>query len=266
MFRSSILPCDTHWPNTAKPTPPPKEQPQPNHLGSTHAGRGFPHSEISGSKFVRNSPELIAAYHVLHRLSVPRHPPNALKTLDRSHHQCSPPPAPKGKRSMARQIRPSCFASIRCRRDVRRASPHPPPRRTADDSPQPDECPLHNVKQPASRTQPGNARRQRPSRTPRPAKPHIRQPPQGAPAKPEWWSQTGSNRRPHACKARALPAELWPRRRHAPHPVGPAKAQPQRPKAKPGCTKQAATNGRKWWAWEDLNFRPHAYQARALTN
>ena len=23
---------------------------------------------------------------------------------------------------------------------------------------------------------------------------------------------------------------------------------------------------KKWWAWEDLNFRPHAYQARALTN
>jgi hypothetical protein len=22
----------------------------------------------------------------------------------------------------------------------------------------------------------------------------------------------------------------------------------------------------KWWAWEDLNLRPHAYQARALTN
>ena len=22
----------------------------------------------------------------------------------------------------------------------------------------------------------------------------------------------------------------------------------------------------KWWAWEDLNFRPHAYQACALTN
>jgi hypothetical protein len=27
----------------------------------------------------------------------------------------------------------------------------------------------------------------------------------------DWWSQTGSNRRPHACKARALPTELWPR-------------------------------------------------------
>ena len=22
----------------------------------------------------------------------------------------------------------------------------------------------------------------------------------------------------------------------------------------------------QWWAWEDLNLRPHAYQARALTN
>ena len=43
---------------------------------------GFPHSEISGSKCIGNSPELIAAYHVLHRLSVPRHPPNALVVLD----------------------------------------------------------------------------------------------------------------------------------------------------------------------------------------
>ena len=49
---------------------------------------GLPHSEIHGSKLVRSSPWLIAAYHVLHRLSAPRHPPNALKSLDRSHHQC----------------------------------------------------------------------------------------------------------------------------------------------------------------------------------
>jgi hypothetical protein len=27
-----------------------------------------------------------------------------------------------------------------------------------------------------------------------------------------------------------------------------------------------APKQREWWAWEDLNFRPHAYQARALTN
>ena len=33
-------------------------------------------------------------------------------------------------------------------------------------------------------------------------------------------------------------------------------------KSSPALT---AAKGR-WWAWEDLNFRPHAYQARALTN
>ena len=49
---------------------------------------GFPHSEIFGSKLVRSSPKLNAAYHVLHRLLAPRHPPNALKTLDRSHSRC----------------------------------------------------------------------------------------------------------------------------------------------------------------------------------
>jgi hypothetical protein len=45
-------------------------------------GAGFPHSEIRGSKFARNSPRLIATCYVLHRLSMPRHPPNALITLD----------------------------------------------------------------------------------------------------------------------------------------------------------------------------------------
>jgi hypothetical protein len=43
---------------------------------------GFPHSEIPGSKPARGSPGLIAACYVLHRLSVPRHPPNALLTLE----------------------------------------------------------------------------------------------------------------------------------------------------------------------------------------
>jgi hypothetical protein len=28
----------------------------------------------------------------------------------------------------------------------------------------------------------------------------------------------------------------------------------------------APSKSGNWWAWEDLNFRPHAYQARALTN
>src|SRR3546814_20765664 len=46
---------------------------------------GFPHSEICGSKFAHNSPQLIAACHVLHRLCMPRHPPNALTSRLRIH-------------------------------------------------------------------------------------------------------------------------------------------------------------------------------------
>ena len=41
----------------------------------------FPHSEISGSKDICSSPKLFAAYHVFHRLLVPRHPPCALIRL-----------------------------------------------------------------------------------------------------------------------------------------------------------------------------------------
>ena len=37
------------------------------------------------------------------------------------------------------------------------------------------------------------------------------QKPAGETIPKEWWSQTGSNRRPQACKASALPTELWPR-------------------------------------------------------
>ena len=51
---------------------------------------GFPHSEILGSKLVRSSPRLIAAYHVLHRLLAPRHPPDTLIALDCSHYRCPP--------------------------------------------------------------------------------------------------------------------------------------------------------------------------------
>ena len=38
----------------------------------------FPHSEIRGSWDICSSPRLFAAYHVFHRLLVPRHPPCAL--------------------------------------------------------------------------------------------------------------------------------------------------------------------------------------------
>jgi hypothetical protein len=57
---------------------------------------GLPHSEISGSTVARTSPELFAACHVLHRLSVPRHSPDAL---------LSNSPTPSPKRALARAPR-----------------------------------------------------------------------------------------------------------------------------------------------------------------
>ena len=50
-----------------------------------HIHGGFPHSEICGSKDIDTSPQLIAVYHVLHRLSMPRHPLNALIRLIYTH-------------------------------------------------------------------------------------------------------------------------------------------------------------------------------------
>ena len=45
---------------------------------------GFPHSDISGSLGICPSPKLFAAYHVFHRLLVPRHPPYALISITNS--------------------------------------------------------------------------------------------------------------------------------------------------------------------------------------
>lgn len=61
------------------------------------------------------------------------------------------------------------------------------------------------------------------------------------------WRRPGSNRRPPACKAGALPAEL-------------------RPRTRPRHTRTTGRCGPTVWAREDLNLRPHAYQACALTN
>ena len=48
---------------------------------------GLSHSEIPGSKVICTYPGLIAAYHVLHRLREPRHPPCALTCF--RHNECA---------------------------------------------------------------------------------------------------------------------------------------------------------------------------------
>ena len=71
-----------------------------NSEDDTLAG-GLPHSEIPGSPIARISPGLFAACHVLHRLSVPRHPPDALAsrliTGGLSREAAASPPAHRAK-------------------------------------------------------------------------------------------------------------------------------------------------------------------------
>ena len=123
----------------------------------------MPHSEIHGSKLIRSSPRLFAAYHVLHRLCMPRHPPIALKTLDRSHCQCPPGSLPTvlaRKTSFSRSVRwpavkppiicrglsvpgdeppvavePEQIFSSRCRQNRRMAHGRPEPSRTSGVAP-----------------------------------------------------------------------------------------------------------------------------------
>ena len=56
----------------------------------------FSHSEICGSMLACSYPQLIAAYHVLHRLLMPRHSPCALPFLNPNSEEprstCTPPP------------------------------------------------------------------------------------------------------------------------------------------------------------------------------
>src|SRR5437016_9410748 len=79
-------------------------------------------------------------------------------------------------------------------------------------------------------------------------------------AREGWWSQTGSNRRPHACKARALPAELWPRTRRRMLLVArlvrlPSLAPRRSSLRSRGPAEPKLQSSEGWWAWEDLNFR-----------
>jgi hypothetical protein len=79
-----------------------------------------------------------------------------------------------------------------------------------------------------------------------------------SPSKEDWWSQTGSNRRHPACKAGALPAELWPH----PEAIG-NRHQAIVTNTIADCLFPTAYKA--WWARVDSNYRPHAYQACALT-
>ena len=206
---------------------------------------------MSGSKPVRGSPNLIAAYHVLHRLSAPRHPPDTLKTLDRFHYRCPHPsaggpgagaahatPPRSGPRSIQRPLlhlhpteSPRSAGSHEGQGGSVRHPPVPSPpapsahwprtsrlpygARFHDHTANPagsDAVPLHNEQHPAQDTAttavaPASSAKQFVVMDSGPLVADPRPPSTGG----SWWSLTGSNRRPPACKAGALPAELRPR-------------------------------------------------------
>ena len=108
---------------------------------------GFPHSEIRGSKGRSPSPQLFAACHVLHRLSVPRHPPNALMRLIQnptSHTESKPPharPEPRFRQLSTHVLPAWPPPSVPiCAHPIGR-----PP--TADNRPTASRIPLHNAKE-----------------------------------------------------------------------------------------------------------------------
>ncbi len=78
-----------------------------------------------------------------------------------------------------------------------------------------------------------------------------------------WWRWQESNLRLPECKSGALPTELHPQQIWLRgqdlnlRPLG------YEPNELPDCSTPRYT---LWWAWVDSNYRPHAYQACALTN
>ena len=178
---------------------------------------------------------LIAECHVFHRLLPPRHPPDALLTLDRYlKSMCS------GKRICAPHTGSRSDMLVSCRLTLYQYRTLLRGRlfscaclfRPTRGGGQPDQSFPYDNKHP------GTLRPQK--RTKLLSFVH---PPS------KWWSQTESNRRPPECKSGALPTELWPRSLASRQVACPALR----------CRRL------RWWAEEELNFRPHAYQACALT-
>ena len=224
---------------------------------------GLPHSEICGSKGARPSPQLIAACHVLHRLSVPRHPPDALRRLisalllreaprteasalpDTQLHTSIPLPAagtilalrPERRTSQAQDGDRSVFAfSSQCPISAIASAICREPQPT-------DLCPL-TFQLNLQRGLPRFALLEASPPAPRLLTPGL--------------GGGGRDRTDDLMLAKHALSQLS----YAPgRPCRPA----YRLRLLEARCRQAARR-QSWWAREDLNLRPHAYQARALTS
>jgi hypothetical protein len=220
---------------------------------------GFPHSDISGSTPACDSPKLFAANHVLHRLLTPRHSPCALSSLT-TNLIGTPERVPNLQLAPGRQSRPSLTRGAN-QDESKLAEIVASLLSLSRYAVYKVECSIGEALIVLLRLIANTLRacdserlvlktRFRVVVTIGFSKNVFRYALFRLAAKgvnPKWirnlrqesrgWSVRGSNPRPPACKAGALPAELTP----------PVVSQLE-------------------WARKDLNFRPHAYQACALTN
>jgi hypothetical protein len=182
----------------------------------------------------RGSPWLFAACHVLHRLLVPRHPPNALIALEiddtsvaLATNAPSPPYTACNRRNFPPRLEPrKCHSAPQAAMTghslstkhiasericpVARFTPYgdSPVRQTATEArPETHQNLIHPDKdRHLSRPRAGQTQRRHEDLARRTVF-------FSAVQTTTWWRRSGSNRRPPACKAGALPAELRPLRK-----------------------------------------------------
>ena len=236
---------------------------------------GLPHSEIPGSTIARISPGLFAACHVLHRLSVPRHPPDALLM------RLSATPSGKKHRHRIRQSTKIIVGNPHGRvRSLLAQRPdaavtltrHRFPPRSRHNS-------LFTMSDNHRRAARENPRGGEEFWSRRSAVPPAAAVCRGDRVGGHWVGGGDRDRTDDLLLAKQALSQLsytpggatrlppptrqnpdrqgsrrWPRKCRLPGPAAPESLLPG----------PAAPD--RWWAREDLNLRPHAYQARALTS
>ena len=190
---------------------------------------GLPHSEIPGSKPARGSPRLFAACHVLHRLLAPRHPPDALAFLVPRQ----PPPQTHPTPICDRAGTPPTRAHLPAREEEGKGP-----------VPQDDSSDYHKK---------GRSCAERPAY---PCQMRVL-PADGRDQKERQNARLADARHARCTRSGSL---------HAPCPQRAPLTTSRCPNNK-ACRALASREcGNAWWAWADLNGRPHAYQACALTS
>ena len=213
---------------------------------------GFPHSEIRGSTIARISPQLIAACHVLHRLLAPRHPPNALIALN-TYHQCPHAGPNPTMQSSAYQTNSASLIHSSAHETTtphKALAPHDTASLVTNQSDSP-------VKQHASQIRSSSDLHQAANPLCSGTHPARNATSDAQPTRQNLLETVGIEPTAPCLQSRCSTTELRP---HIPGPQPNHQAKPS------SMTTPPEEPSDQWWAKEDLNLRPHAYQACALTN